>query len=62
MKKYLKEDRMVKKYRDGNQRLQSVPHMETNQRLRTNPQELTMQKTFKLWKSGNIEIVRNLFR
>ena len=45
MKKYLREDRMVKKDRDGNQWLQYVPHLEIDQQSRTNPQESIVHKT-----------------
>ena len=48
---------MTKKDHDRNQRLQSIPHWETNQWVRTNPQVSMVRKMPKLRKSGNMEIV-----
>ena len=44
MKKGLRGDETVEKYRDGNQWSQFVLHLEIDQRLRINPQESTMRK------------------
>ena len=61
MKKYIREDRSTMKDRNENERLQYVPHLETDQWERTNPQESTVRKASKLRKSGNMKIVGTQF-
>ena len=51
----------MKKDHDENKWLQSVLHMEIDQREITNPQEAMMQKTSKLRKSRNMEIAGTQF-
>ena len=61
MKIDLRGDRTMKKDRNKNQWLQYVPHLETDQRARTNTQESTVWKTSKLRKLGNMEIAGTQF-